>query len=98
VLMNRRPLTNYSVPTRSRWGPPARHVPNEKTPVAFVVLWWISVLTVIAGAVLPGMGMAAAVGLGWLLWRYLPTSADMLQAESEVVDDGDNASRAEERV
>jgi len=66
--------------------------------LAFVVLWWISVLTVIAGAILPGMGMAAAVGLGWLLWRYLPTLADMLQAASEVVDDGDNASRAEERV
>jgi len=23
----------------------------------------------IVGAILPGMGMAAAVGLGWLLWR-----------------------------
>ena len=46
---------------------------GRKTPLVFVVLWWISVLTVIAGAILPGMGMAAAVGLGWLLWRYLPT-------------------------
>jgi hypothetical protein len=37
--------------------------------LAFVVLWWISVSTMIVGAILPGMGMAAAVGLGWLLWR-----------------------------
>jgi hypothetical protein len=42
---------------------------QRKTPVVFVVLWWISLLTVIAGAILPGLGMAAAVGLGWLLWR-----------------------------
>jgi len=66
--------------------------------LALVVLWWISVLTVIAGAILPGLGMAAAVGLGWLLWRYQPTLGDMLQAASDVADDGDNASRAEERV
>ena len=71
---------------------------RRKTPLAFVVLWWISVLTVIAGAILPGMGMAAAVGLGWLLWRYLPTSGDMSQAASDAADDGDDASRAEERV
>ena len=71
---------------------------QRKTPLALVVLWWMSVLTVIAGAILPGLGMAAAVGLGWLLWRYLPTLGDMLQAASDVADDGDNASRAEERV
>jgi hypothetical protein len=63
--------------------------------LAFVVLWWISVATVIVGAILPGailpgMGMAAAVGLGWLLWRYVPTLGDMLEAASEVNDDGDN--------
>ena len=63
--------------------------PPRKTPLGFVVLWWISVLTVIVGAILPGIGMAAAVGLGWLLWRYVPTLADMLEAASEVADDDD---------
>jgi hypothetical protein len=58
--------------------------------LSFVVLWWISMLTMIVGAILPGMGMAAAVGLGWLLWRYVPTLGDMLEAASEVNDDGDN--------
>jgi uncharacterized membrane protein len=58
--------------------------------LGFVVLWWISVLTVIVGAILPGMGMAVAVGLGWLLWRYVPTLADMLEAASDVADDDDD--------
>ncbi len=62
---------------------------QRKTPLAFVVLWWVSVLTVIVGAILPGMGMAAAVGLGWLIWRYLPELGDMLEAASDVDDDGD---------
>jgi hypothetical protein len=35
------------------------------------------------------MGMAAAVGLGWLVWRYLPELRDMLEAASDVDDDGD---------
>ena len=61
----------------------------RKTPLAFVVLWWVSVLTVIVGAILPGMGMAAAVGLAWLVWRYLPELGDMLEAASDVDDDGD---------
>jgi hypothetical protein len=63
---------------------------GRKTPLAFVVLWWVSVLTVIVGAILPGMGMAAAVGLGWLLWRYVPELGDMLEAASDVADDGDD--------
>jgi hypothetical protein len=62
---------------------------QRKTPLAFVVLWWVSVLTVIVGAILPGMGMAAAVGFGWLIWRYLPELGDMLEAASDVADDGD---------
>jgi hypothetical protein len=45
--------------------------------VAFVVLMWISVLFVILGADLPGLGMAAAVGVGWLLLRFLPGLADV---------------------
>jgi hypothetical protein len=57
--------------------------------LAFVVLWWVSVSTVIVGAVLPGMGMAAAVGLGWLLWRYLPELGDLVEAASDVEDDDD---------
>jgi hypothetical protein len=63
---------------------------QRRTPLAFVVLWWISVLTVIVGAILPGMGMAAAVGLGWLLWRYVPEVGEMLEAASDVADDDDN--------
>jgi hypothetical protein len=63
---------------------------QRKTPLAFVVLWWVSVLTVTAGAVRPGLGMAFAVGLGWLLWRYLPELGDMLEAASDVADDGDD--------
>jgi hypothetical protein len=63
---------------------------SRNTPLAFIVLWWIAVLTVIVGAVRPGLGMAVAVALGWLLWRYLPTLGDMLQDASEVADDGDN--------
>ncbi len=62
----------------------------RRIPLAFVVLWWIAVLTVILGAVRPGLGMAVAVGMGWLLWRYLPTLGDMLEDASEAVDDGDN--------
>ena len=67
--------------------------PPRKTPLGFVVLWWISALTVIVGAILPGMGMAVAVGLGWLLWRYVPTLADMLEAASDVADDDDRDPR-----
>jgi len=63
--------------------------PPRKTPFGFVVLWWISVLTVIVGAILPGIGMAAVVGLAWLLWRYAPTLVDMLEAAAEVADDDD---------
>jgi hypothetical protein len=66
---------------------------QRKTPLAFVVLWWVSVFTVIFGAVLPGMGLAAAVGLGWLLWRYLPELGDMLEAASDVADDDDRYPR-----
>ena len=57
--------------------------------MAFVVLWWVSVLAVIVGANLPGLGMAAAVGLGWLLWRFLPGLGDMSEAASDAPDDGD---------
>jgi hypothetical protein len=63
---------------------------QRQAPPAFVVLWWVSVLTVIVGAILPGMGMAAAVGLGWLLWRYLPELGDMVKAASDLAGDGDN--------
>jgi len=63
---------------------------RPRTPFAFVVLWWVSVLTVILGATRPGLGMAFAVGFGWLLWRYLPVLGDVLQASSDVHADGDN--------
>jgi hypothetical protein len=89
VLTNRRPLA-HCAETRSRWGATRPPRARRKTPLSFVVLWWISMLTMIVGAILPGMGMAAAVGLGWLLWRYVPTLGDMLEAASEVTDDGDN--------
>ena len=64
--------------------------PPRKTPLGFVVLWWISVLTVIVGATVPGLAMAAAVGLGWLLWRYVPELGDILEAASEASDDADD--------
>jgi hypothetical protein len=86
VPMNTRPLTNYAG-TRSRWwgdAPPT--LPKRKAPLVFVVLWWISVLTVIVGAILLGICMAVAVGQGWLLWCYVPTLADMLEAASEMAD------------
>ena len=63
---------------------------RRKAPLAFVVLWWVSVLSVIVGANLPGLGMAAAVGLGWLLWRYLPGMGDMSEAVSDAPGDGDD--------
>jgi uncharacterized membrane protein len=63
---------------------------QRKTPLAFVVLWWVSVLTVIVGAILPGLGMAAAVGLGWLLWRYVPGLGDLSEAASDAPGDGDD--------
>jgi hypothetical protein len=44
--------------------------------LGFVVLMWVSVLSVIVGADLPGFGLAAAVGVGWLLLRFLPGVAD----------------------
>jgi hypothetical protein len=60
----------------------------RRIPLAFVVLWWIAVLTVILGAVRPGLGMAVAVGMGWLLWRYLPALGDWLEDASDVADHG----------
>ena len=63
---------------------------RPKTPIAFVVLWWVSVLAVIAGATRPGLGMAFAVGFGWLLWRYLPALGDVLEAAIDMDDDGDD--------
>jgi len=58
--------------------------------MAFVVLWWVSVFMVILGAPLPGMGMAVAVGLGWLLWRYVPELGDVVEAASDLGEDGDD--------
>lgn len=66
---------------------------QRSTPLAFVVLWWVSVLTVIIGGILPGMGMAAAVAIGWLLWRYMPELGDMVEAASDLSDDGDDRDR-----
>ena len=63
---------------------------RRRTPSAFVVLWWVSLLTVIVGAAVPGLAMAAAVGLGWLLWRYVPELGDILEAASEASDDADD--------
>ena len=75
--------TNHVGTTRS---PRAR----RKAPLAFVVLWWVSVFSVIVGASLPGLGIAAAVGLGWLLWRNLPGLGDMSEASSAAPGDGDD--------
>ena len=63
---------------------------RRKAPLAFVVLWWVSVLSVIVGAKLPGLGMAAAVGLGWLLLRFLPGVADASEAASDAPGAGDD--------
>jgi hypothetical protein len=78
-----------------------RHHPEESgdlrpqrsrrtTPWTFVVLWWISILTVILGPIVVGLAIAAVVGLGWLLWRYLPAVGDLLEDASEVTDDADD--------
>jgi hypothetical protein len=66
---------------------------RPKTPVAFAVLGWVSVFTVVVGAVLPGLAMAAAVGLGWLMWRYVSPRSD----GSGVSDETTSATRAEGR-
>jgi hypothetical protein len=76
-----------------RLRPPRR----RQTPLAFVVLWWVSLFTVIVGATRPGLGMATAVGLGWLLWRYLPELGDILQAVSTASDGADNRAPRRER-
>jgi hypothetical protein len=73
--------------------------PRRGTPWALVVLMAVSVLAVIVGAVLPGLGTATAVALGWLLLRYLPGSADPPDATSGPPDAGRGmtpASRREE--
>ena len=64
--------------------------PRRTTPWTFIVLWWISILTVILGAIVAGLAIAAVVGLGWLLWRYLPALGDLLESASEAADDADD--------
>jgi hypothetical protein len=48
------------------------------------------VVAVIVGANLPGLGMAAAVGLGWLLLCYLPGLEDTTEAVSGASDERDD--------
>jgi hypothetical protein len=60
-----------------------RDTEQRKIPLAFVVLAAISLVTIVIGAVRPGLGMAFAVGFGWLLWRYLPALGDLLVAASD---------------
>jgi hypothetical protein len=67
-------------------GGPRPPRPRRRTPLPFNVLWWVSVLTMIFGAVLPGLAMAGAVGLGWLVWRYTAQSGEALGAGPEVAD------------
>ena len=63
---------------------------RPKTPFMFVVMWWVSIVTVIVGATRLGLGMAFAVVFGWLLWRYLPELGDVLETASDVENDGDD--------
>ena len=70
---------------------------RRKSPAAFVVLWWLSVLTMIVGAILPGLAMATAVAVGWLLWRFLPELGDMVEAASDLSDDVDDPDRRDGR-
>jgi Flp pilus assembly protein TadB len=60
------------------------------TPGAFIVLWWVSILTVILGQIVAGLAIAAVVGLAWLLWRHLPALGDLLESASEVADAADD--------
>ena len=73
-----------------QWGPARSPRSRRGIPLAFVLLGGVSVSTMIVGAIRPGLGMAFAVGFGWLLWRYLPALGDMLDAASDVDDDADN--------
>jgi len=66
---------------------------RRRTPGAFIVLWWVSILTVILGEIVAGLAIAAVVGLGWLLWRHLPALGDLLQSASEVADAADDRDR-----
>jgi hypothetical protein len=73
-----------------QWGPARSPRSRRLIPLAFVLLGGVSVLTMTVGGIRPGLGMAFAVGFGWLLWRYLPVLGDMLDAASDVDDDADN--------
>ncbi len=83
VLMNQSSVPNYSVTTEGTGGPPTHPVPRRKTPSAFVVLLGVSALMVLLGATLAGIGMAVAVVLGWLLWRYVPEVEGLSDAASD---------------
>ncbi len=83
VLLNQSSVPNYGVMTEGTGGPPTHPAPRRKTPSAFVVLLGISALTVLLGAPLAGVGMAVAVVLGWLLWRYVPEVEDTADATSD---------------
>jgi hypothetical protein len=73
VVDDRPPLADGGAPAR-------RGRARPRTPTAFVVVLFISVLAVIGGAVWPGLGMAVAVALGWSIWRYVPSVADLADA------------------
>jgi hypothetical protein len=89
VLMNRRPLTNYSVTTRSTWGPPAHPIPHGNP---------LSVRRAVVGQRVDGDRRRdpARSGDGRRRGTRLGAVAlhaelgDMLEAASDVADDGDN--------
>ena len=58
-------------------GPDPSPEARRLIPSAFLVLWVISLVMVLAGAPWAGLGMAFATTLGWLLVRSLPDAEDV---------------------
>lgn len=64
-----------------RPGPALRQRPGRDghQPVAravLIIVGWLAVFLLIAGAAVAALALAVATALGWLLWRYWPELSD----------------------